>query len=1190
MEQFLLAVRRKCAVHFLIFTALVLVLSTTAFAAAEASSPLLISEIDGVIIDYEVNPGFGWYYSAEYSADGYDAYIAGNSFTNEANVSNIAVTVTGAGVLSFDYKISTGEGEAYALYYNLNSPIDSINYQSARNYSQHTAFSGVVDWANVELAITAGDLNEDGQATVYIAYYRGGIDVQNENVAAIANMCFIADEDPALVEGDESVDPFEGDGIEDNTEPDIESTIEDDIDELDTESEYNDAADPEVSADIELPENGDSLELQMFGSFDLLQTGGGDPDHPLVHSDSASVNINYEVNEGFAWYYNPTYSKAGYDAYIAGNSFSNQANVSNIAITVNGPGVFSFDYRVSTSSSGSSYALYYNINNPIDASNYTSAKNHSQYMSFRGIVDWTNVEFNITAEDLNEDGQATVYIAYYRGGTFVDNENMVAIANVCFISGQKTLTLNVEGSGYGHVTDTDGNTYSEGKSTIYYESGDTVTLTAVPENGGRFYGWVDGRDNFLTNNTTYSFTISSDTTLKAVFAQDGSYVARRNGVFYTDADGGLAQALDDARTGDIIVMLEDQELEEDATVPAGVKLYIPYSADFDADGNADGVTTSGSYYQASKTIATAAKTYRTLTINSGVALLVNGTLNIGGVIGYPSQNYQGHTSGWHGKIENNGAIVIGNDGTLDCWGFITGSGTVTAQNGANVYEPFIVYDFAGGWNTVELYFNGQSPFKQYAMQNIQTRLVINSGAKLYARCNLWASSQYNKTDVVFIGEGGLFQLAGGATVTRSYDETKFIPTNADIGKTTYVFNGGMTVNYMTLVVQGTSVSTQNVDFPIPYNTDLVLRNGNYFPGKLKLMPGASLVVESDANLIVDKTLYVLDGLIQSDMSGKSYPSTETLQNAGFSASGQLFVNGTMTVKQGAIFGGVIQTCAEGDAATVTIEQGAIVNKTGVRDGAVGSYDVNTSIFDLPARMYIYDAAEQAYTLKVLTADRTYTSYAPTPWVIDSYAMKYAVDCPQEERSPDIPYVSEGYHKWDTATVPLNEQRTGSWVANGLYYTVKVVNNTVYDPTDSTRVAVNSEQLQGDRAQIEAGGEFVFSANLTESGSGYVYLVTRSSVSGEPVVLAPDAEGNYTISDVEDNVTVTVTACKLGDSTFDGKIDARDLLKIQRIIVGYVLPSPIERVAANTNRDAAGRIDALDLLRVQRYIVGYITAF
>jgi hypothetical protein len=205
-------------------------------------------------------------------------------------------------------------------------------------------------------------------------------------------------------------------------------------------------------------------------------------------------------------------------------------------------------------------------------------------------------------------------------------------------------------------------------------------------------------------------------------------------------------------------------------------------------------------------------------------------------------------------------------------------------------------------------------------------------------------------------------------------------------------------------------------------------------------------------------------------------------------------------------------------------------------------------------------------------------------------MKYAVDCPQEERSPDIPYVSEGYHKWDTATVPLNEQRTGSWVANGLYYTVKVVNNTVYDPTDSTRVAVNSEQLQGDRAQIEAGGEFIFSVNLTEASSGYVYLVTRSSVSGEPVVLAPDAEGNYTISDVEDNVTITVTSCILGDVDLSGRINTLDLLELRRIIVGYVSPLPVQKLAANTDSDPAGKITTMDLLQLRRYIVGYITAF
>lgn len=158
MKRCLLAVRRKCAVQFLILVAIVLVLSTTAFAAEDATSPLVSSK-DSVTIDYEVNPGFAWYYSPAYSAPGYGAYIAGNSFNDKANVSNIAITVTGPGMLSFDYKISTGEGGAYALYYNLNSPIDSANYTSAKNYSQYTSFTGVVDWANVELDITAGEMS-----------------------------------------------------------------------------------------------------------------------------------------------------------------------------------------------------------------------------------------------------------------------------------------------------------------------------------------------------------------------------------------------------------------------------------------------------------------------------------------------------------------------------------------------------------------------------------------------------------------------------------------------------------------------------------------------------------------------------------------------------------------------------------------------------------------------------------------------------------------------------------------------------------------------------------------------------------------------------------------------------------------------------------------------------------------------
>ena len=65
------------------------------------------------------------------------------------------------------------------------------------------------------------------------------------------------------------------------------------------------------------------------------------------------------------------------------------------------------------------------------------------------------------------------------------------------------------------------------------------------------------------------------------------------------------------------------------------------------------------------------------------------------------------------------------------------------------------------------------------------------------------------------------------------------------------------------------------------------------------------------------------------------------------------------------------------------------------------------------------------------------------WTVDSYTMVYAINCSEAERSP-ISKVSTGYHKW-IRHVPLNEDRTGSWVTDYCYYNVNVVNNTVYDP-------------------------------------------------------------------------------------------------------------------------------------------------
>ncbi|HHX24517.1 MAG TPA: hypothetical protein GX723_11040 [Thermoanaerobacterales bacterium] len=910
---------------------------------------------------------------------------------------------------------------------------------------------------------------------------------------------------------------------------------------------------------------------------------GANPEHPLTRDESDEIIIDYAVNEDYPWYYSATYSEEGYDAYIAGNSFTRQANVSNIAFIVTGQGVFSFDYMTSTRGTGSGYALYYNINQPIDSSNYKSSKNYSNRSFFRGATPWTNEEVSIEPGYLDEQGQATVYIAYYRDNVDADNENMVAIANVCFISGRKQMALTIDNKDYGYVTDADNHTYSESENIINYESGDIVEFTAVPEDGARFYGWVDGDGRFLTTDETYSFMISSDTSLKAVFAADGHYAAHRNGEFYTDDGGGLAQALTDAQPGDIISMLENQTLSEDATVPSGAILYIPYSATFDSDGNADGSKDAG-LYNASTKIATAAKTYRTLTINSGVTLTVNGTLNIGSIIGRPGQDYQGHTSGWHGKIENHGNIIIANEGVLDCWGIITGDGAVIAENGGVVCEPFIVYDFSGGSNTVDLYFDGQSPFKQYAMQNIQSQLVLHFGSRLYARCNLYASSAYNKTDAVFIGEGGLYGLKEGTVVTRTYDGGEYIDTNTDIGKATYVFDGGMNFASLSMPIAGAAISTEDVDFPIPYNWEIVLKDGECgVKGRIKFMPGATLRVESGADLTVSGTLFVLDGLIQSQMSGKYYPTTEELQSKAFSASGQLIANGTLTVEQGAIFGGIVQTeTTNEDPATIIFQSGSILDSKDIKDGGKGAYNANTSIFDLPARAYIHDFIDGGYSLRQLYPGRTYEAYDSAVWTVDGYTMKYAKLLSAGEENVDFIVDGKPYG-WTIVDVPLNESRIGSWDTAGyVYHNVQVVNKTIYDETDSTRTVVGDDNSLG---EIESCGDVVFTVDITETGIGYGYQVTYVAGNADPIVLTADAEGQYTISEVKNDVTIIVTSCKLGDINFDGEIDNADLVQLRKTLAKILTPEDLQFIAADINRD--GEIDNGDLVMLRKHLAKVI---
>ena len=755
------------------------------------------------------------------------------------------------------------------------------------------------------------------------------------------------------------------------------------------------------------------------------------------------------------------------------------------------------------------------------------------YQRFYGELGWADGSVTV-------DSASAVYFAYKKNGSTDFGSDCAWLRNITFTTDTAAM-LTVK-------YDTNCGTVTKDKET--YQAGDTATLTAVPNDGCQFYGWVDDAGTFLSDRPEYGVSVNNDMTIHAEFASEGAYEARRGSTFYPS----LTNALADNKKSDIF-LLKDVTLTENVTIPKGVTLYIPYEEHYTADYKNGGVSDED------KITATA---YRTLTVEKDVTLTVNGTLRLGAVMGKNLTGYQGHNNGACGCIDNQGTIAV--NGTLDSWGLITGSGTVTAVGGGKVYEPFIVCDFAGGNNLKNLYQANAAPFKRYAMQNIQCTLQLDSSSTLYGRGCLYGDSSYNEVEIPIAASGGLFQLADGATITRTYAPEQQVSEFPGIGRENWTVSGGMTFGALEMNVLGVQISTGKCGFPLPYNLSMTLKNGSYnIPNHLRVMPGAALTVGRKATLTVGGSLYVLDGLKQGSMSGVRYASTEQLKNSGFSACGELTVeSGKLVVNSGAFFGGVVQSTGSG---AISIAEGASLTNN-VQDGGKGYYSDNTAIFEgFTARAYIDGA------LQNLTAG-AYHAVGNDAFTLPGYTVKYVTN--GESINGNSGYVPE----YTTETVNINQPMTGAWAAGESapsQYQITAVNKTCYDEADGSCTSVEHE-LNGDT--------LTFTVKTLKSA--YTHLVQVRTGDGAAVTVKPDEKGTYTVTGVSDNVTILVTSVLKGDVDGDGKVNSTDALQALYISTGRLTPDLYQLLAGDV--DANGAVNSSDSLNILYFSTGRITQF
>lgn len=378
----------------------------------------------------------------------------------------------------------------------------------------------------------------------------------------------------------------------------------------------------------------------------------------------------------------------------------------------------------------------------------------------------------------------------------------------------------------------------------------------------------------------------------AAFAKE----AERGASIGAASAAALAEALREAKSGDTVRVEADITLTEDLTVPEGVTLLIPcvesdvgYIDRDDGNGgiirfNQDGTDTAGN-----TGVGPNAYRYRLLTVPQGVTLTVNGTLMVNAVTGRPVDEYvEQDVTGGYGELGLEGTIIV--NGTLESFGYIRGGGTITANDGATVGDLYVVRHWRSANKAIQTVPYAY-PMNEYDLHNIESKLIVHSGATYTALVKLFAGSRYRYTRFPqFDKSNGLLRPRDGATLTKTYLN----------GREKWSIDGGADFASSTLKLLGITLSTgmNYFVYPIDGDIDFELRGGEYrICNDFKFLPGATMRVYRGASVeITQKHILVFydkfdDCKYYSD--GTAYPADRSPAVLAIAKGAVLTNNGTL---------------------------------------------------------------------------------------------------------------------------------------------------------------------------------------------------------------------------------------------------------------------------------------------------------
>ena len=375
-------------------------------------------------------------------------------------------------------------------------------------------------------------------------------------------------------------------------------------------------------------------------------------------------------------------------------------------------------------------------------------------------------------------------------------------------------------------------------------------------NNSTFLAWVNADTNeVISRAASFTFVPAEDITVKAVFvnansephfwggvasqkSESSGFLGLSQRYFYqVDSVTHLYENLTDATNlapstkSKTLVLANDATLPAgDYTIPAGITLLVPFDDAFTM------YTTEAQSVDAKSHKAPTA--YRTLTLAEGVNLTVNGSVSLsakhGNTNGARVNGGSPHDKVAFVKMNDGSAITVNNGGALYAYGFVTGSGSITANSGATIYENFQIMDFRGGDQATKMQ-NGVFPVSAYYVQNIEVPLTLKSGATEYSYTSVNMTNSTFGTSVAFISKSNaMFNLTSGE-VTKRYDGTS--------DRLVIKAKGDMLMSPINMDMGTASINSAEYFLPVNGNITVEVTSGSMtLSQNLAMLPGSEIIV------------------------------------------------------------------------------------------------------------------------------------------------------------------------------------------------------------------------------------------------------------------------------------------------------------------------------------------------------------